>query len=53
VETRQIKQRDPVLGCKRRQYRVESVPVGEQRMQQNQVRALARPHCGKRTAAGA
>ena len=42
VETRQVDQRDAMLGGERRQHGIEGVAVGEQRMQHHQIAALRR-----------
>jgi hypothetical protein len=53
VKARQIEKRHATLGCQRWQYRVKGITIGKQRVQQDQIPALARPHRGERAASGA
>ena len=45
VESGKVRQRDPEAGRKLRQHRVESVPIGEQRVQDDEVAPAA--HAGR------
>ena len=52
VEARQVDQRDAMLGGKRRQHRIESMPVGQKRLQHHDVGACSGSHGGERAVTG-
>lgn len=53
VKSRQIDQRDAMLGSQRRKHGIEGKTISKQRMQQNQIRTFASAHRGKRAPSGA